>query len=84
MQTVLVPKKRDLKFLFKSLDILNNTINTKSTPFCKNVAILLQHRARSGAMHKFRRIKMSGAKMSPRAKVSPRAKESPCKYVNSC
>ena len=63
MQTVLVPKKRDLKFLFKSLDILNNTINTKSTPFCKNVAILLQNRARSDAMHKFRRIKMLPCKI---------------------
>ena len=45
--------------------------------FCKNVAILLQHCARSDAMHKFRRIKKCRlAKMSPSAKVTLRAKVS--------
>ena len=42
--------------------------------FCKNVAILLQHRARSDAMHKFRRIKMSPCKNVRSCKSDPSCK----------
>ena len=52
--------------------------------FCKNVAILLQHRARSDAMHKFRRIKMSPCENVPLCKIDPTCKSDPsCKSVTS-